>query len=144
MLAVSDFRGSICLLDLMDDYRTLAQTTIPGVCGMIKFSPDFQCLYCLNSASCELLRLDVNVGDDGGLSLDISHPWGLESGSEPGFLLGDPFYVYSIRGFVDLKSSGLDFVLNKQSVLRSWDFDRRIIEMRQLDEVTKDLSLIHI
>ena len=138
LLAVSDFRGSIGLRDVMDDYRTVAHRTIPGVCGMIKFSPDFRYLYCLNSASCEPLRLDVNMGDDRGLCLDISHPWGLESGSEPGFLLGDPFYLASIRGLVDLESPGLDFVLNKQSVLRSWDFDRRIIEMWQLDELTKD------
>ena len=139
LLAVSHF-GSIGLHDVMDDYRIVARGTIPGVCGMIKFSPEFRCLYCLNSALCELIRLDVNMGDDGGLSLDISHPWGLESGSEPGFLLGDPFYIYSIRGLLDLESPGLDFVLNKQSVLRSSDFSRRIIEMRQLDELTKDIA----
>ena len=141
LLAVSDFRGSIGLHDVMDDYRTVAQRTIPGVCGMLKFSPYFRCLYCLNSASCELFRLDVNAGDDGSLSLDISHnevsyhPWELKSGSEPGFLLGDPFYLPSIGGLMDLESPGLDFVLNKQSVLRSYYFDRRIIEMRQLDEL---------
>ena len=143
LLAVSDFRGSIGLHDVMDDYRTVAQRTMP-VCGMIKFSPDFQCLYCLNGASRELFRLDFNVGDDGDLSLDISHidvsyhPWELESSNEPGFLLGDPFYVYSIGGLVDFERPDLDFVLNKQSVLRSCHFDGRIIEMLQLDELTKD------
>ena len=144
LLAVSDFRGSIGLHDVMADYRTLAQRTIPGVCRMLKFSPSFQCLYCLNGASCELFRLDFNVGDDGDLFLDISHidlsyhPWELESSNEPGFLLGDPFYVNSIGGLVDFESPVLDFVLNKQSVLRSCYFDRRIIEMRRLDELTKD------
>ena len=104
LLAVSDFRGSIGLHDVMDDYRPLAQRTISGVCGLIKFSPDCQCLYCFNSAWCDplprgLFGLDVNVGDDGGLSLDISHnevsyhPLEFETRSEPGFLLGDPFYL---------------------------------------------------
>ncbi|XP_067027732.1 uncharacterized protein [Acropora muricata] len=143
LLAVSDFRGSIGLRDVMDDYRTLAQTTISGVCGVIKFSPDCQCLYCLESVLCDLFRLDVNVGDEGGLSLDISHnevsyhPLEFESGSEPGFLLGDPFYLPLKRDGIDLWSPSLAFVLNKQSVLRV-SSNRDIIEMLQLDELTKD------
>ena len=143
LLAVSDFRGSIGLLDVMDDYRTLAQTTIPGVCGMIKFSPDCQCLYCFNSGRWGLFRLDVNVGDDGGLSLDISrnevsdHPLEFESSSEPGFLFGDPFYV-SLRGArFHLRSHSIAFVLNKHSVLRVSSI-RSIIEMLQLDELSEE------
>ena len=143
LLAVSDFLGSIGLRDVMDDYRTLAQITISGVCGMIKFSPDCQCLYCFNSARWNLFRLDVNVGDDGGLSLDISHnevsyhPWELESGSEPGFLLGDPFYLPPKKDGTHLWSPGLAFVLNKQSVLRVSP-SGTIIEMLQLDELIID------
>ncbi|XP_067027734.1 uncharacterized protein [Acropora muricata] len=143
LLAVSDLRGSIGLRDVMDDYRTLAQTTISGVCGRIKFSPDCQCLYCFNSGLCDLFRLDVNVGDDGGLSLDISHnevsyhPWESESGSEPGFLLGDPFYLPPNRDPIGIRSPGLAFVLNKQSVLKV-PSDGSIIEMLQLDELNKD------
>ena len=143
LLAVSDLCGSIGLLDVMHDYRTLAQTTIPGVCGVIKFSPDCQCLYCLNSALGDLFRLDVNLGDDGGLSLDISHnevsyhPWELESGSEPGFLLSDPFYLPPKGDPLHPWSPSLAFVLNKQSVLRVSP-NRNIIEMLQLDELTKD------
>ena len=143
LLAVSDFSGSIGLCDVMDDYRTLAQRTISGVWGMIKFSPDCQCLYCFNSAWCDLYRLDVNVGDDGGLSLDISHnevsyhPWEFESGGEPGFLLGDPFYLPPKRVGIESWSPSLAFVLNKQSVLRV-SSNVSIIEMLQLDELTKD------
>ena len=143
LLAVSDIRGSIGLRDVMDDYRTLARRTISGVCGVIKFSPDGQCLYCFNSAVCDLFRLDVNVGDDGGLSLDISHnkvsyhPREFESASEPGFLLGDPFYLPSKRDPILLRSPSLAFVLNKQSVLRV-SSDDSIIEMLHLDELTKD------
>ena len=143
LLAVSDCRGSIGLHDVMDDYRTLAQRTISGVCGLIKFSPDCQCLYCFNSALCDLFRLDVNAGDDGGLSLDISRnevsyqPWEFESGSEPGFLLGDPFYLPPKRDCTDLWSPSLAFVLNKQSVL-GVSSNRSIIEMLQLDHLSKD------
>ena len=143
LLAVSDFSGSIGLCDVMDDYRTLAKTTISGICGVMKFSPDCQCLYCFNSARCDLFRLDVNVGDDRGLSLDISHnevsyhPWEFESGSEPGFLLGDPFYLPPKRDRLDLWGPCLAFVLNKQSALTVFS-DRGIIEMLQLDELTKD------
>ena len=139
-LAVSHFRGSIVLCDVMDDYRTLAQTTISGICGMIKFSPDCQCLYCFNSARWDLFRLDVNVGDDGGLSLDVSHKevsWEFESASEPGFLLGDRFYSPPKRDRNHSWSTSLDFVLNKQSLLRV-SSDGSIIEMRELDELTKD------
>ena len=141
LLAVSDFGGSIGLCDVMDDYRTLAQTSISGVCGVIKFSPDCQCLYCLNSVLCDVFRLDVNVGDDGGLSLDISHnevsyhPWEFESCSEPGFLLGDPFYLPPEGDRIYFPS--LAFVLNKQSVLRVSP-NSSIIGMLQLDELSKD------
>ena len=145
LLAVSDLRGSIGLRDVMDDYRTLAQTSISGVCAVIKFSPDCQRLYCFDSKLFDLFRLDVNVGDDGGLSLDISHneesyhPWELESSSEPGFLLGDPFYTAPKRNGIHVWSPSLAFVLNKQSVLRV-SSDISIIEMLQLDELTKDSS----
>ena len=144
LLAVSDCRGWISLRDVMDDYRTLALKIVSGVCGMIKFSPDCQCLYCLESASWDLFRLDVNVGDDGGLSLDFSHnevyyhPWELESGSEPGFLLGDPFYLPLERDHIHLFSPSLAFVLNKQSVLLRVPSDCGEIEMLQLDELIKD------
>ena len=143
LLAFSDFRGSIGFCDVMDNYRTLAQTTISGVWGVIKFSPDCQCLYCFESVLCYLFRLDVNVGDDGGLSLDISqneicyHPWELESASEPGFLLGDPFYLPPKTDPIHLWSPSLAFVLNKQSVLRV-SSELSIIEILQLHELTED------
>ena len=40
LLAISDLSSSITLVDIMDDYRPLAQRTISKVCGMIQFSPD--------------------------------------------------------------------------------------------------------
>ena len=76
LLAISDISGSIGLLDVMEGYRTLAQRTIPKVCGMIKFSPDCRCLYCLafNNAWCDLFRLEVNMVNDGDFSLDVLPP----------------------------------------------------------------------
>ena len=157
LLAVSDFRGSIGLHDVMDGYRILRQTTISGVCGMIKFSPDCKCLYCSNIARSELftldlIRIDVNDYrgfsykgfDYRGFSLDIwlnevsYHPWEFESRSEPGFLLGDPF---DLPPKSHLQRPNLAFVLNKQSVLRV-SSDRDIIEMLQLDELTKDSAVV--
>ena len=143
LLAVSNFSGSIGLRDVMAGYRPLAQTTISGVCGMIKFSPDCQCLYCFNSVSLDFLRLGVNAGDDGEFSFDFSHNevsyhhWEFESSSEPGFLLGDPFYPPPKRIRFQLRSPSIAFVRNKQSVLRV-SSKRDIIEVLQLDELTKD------
>ena len=144
LLAISDLSGSLTLVDVMDDYRTLAQTTIPEVCGMIKFSPDCRCLYSLvvNSARYHFLRLDVNVEIDDGFSLDLSademfyHPWEFESFSETGFLLGDPFCLLSEGDTIYSLLPSFAFVLNEKSVLTVAS-DARIIEMLQLDELKK-------
>ena len=73
LLAISDLSGSIGLLDVMDGYRTLAQTTVSEACGMIKFSPDCRLLYCLvlSSVKCDLFRLDVNMEKDSNFSFDV-------------------------------------------------------------------------
>ena len=144
LLAISDLSGSIGLLDVVDGYTT--QVTIGDVCGMIKFTPDCRCLYCLvfKSARCDLFLLDVNMENDGNFSLDVSpdevsyRPWEFESCSERGFLLGDPFCFPSERDTIhDLQKPSLAFVLNNQSVLRV-AYDSSIIEMLQLDKLTKD------
>ena len=143
LLAISDLSGSIGLLDVMDGYRT--QVTISVVCGVIKFSPDCRCLYCLgfNSAQCDLFRLEV-VKNEGNFSLDILRdgvsyqPWEFESCSESGFLLGDPFcFSREIGTIYDLWGLSLAFVLNNHSVLRV-AYDSSTIEMLQLDKLKKD------
>ena len=143
LLAISDLSGSVGLLDLVDGYRT--QETISDVYGMIKFSPDCRCFYTLdfNSAWCDLLRLDVNIENDGNFSLDVLtdemsyQPWEFESCSETGFLLGDPFCFPSERDTHDSQRPSLAFVLNNQSVL-TVAYSSSIIEMLQLDNLTKD------
>ena len=144
LLAISDRSGSLTLVDVMDDYRTLAQTTISEVCGMIKFSPDCRCLYSLafNHAMSNLFLLDVNMKNDGDFCLDhlpkreTYQPWEFESFSETGFLLGDPFWLPS-GDTIYSRTLSHAFVLNEKSVLKvACGFST--IEMLQLDEVTKD------
>ena len=147
LLAISDVSGSLTLVDVMDGYRTLAQTTISEVCGMIKFSPDCRCLYSLvfNSARCHLFLVDVKVENDDNFSLDVLrsevsyHPWEFEACSEPGFLLGDPFCLPSEGDTIFSWKLSLAFVLNEKSVLTvAWGDST--IEMLQPDELTKDIA----
>ena len=145
LLAISDLSGSLTLVDVMDGYRALAQITFPEICGMIKFSPDCQCLYSLdfNSIRCHLFVLDVHMENDDNFCLDVLrnevsyHPWEFESCSDTGFLLGDPFYLPSEVDPFCLPGPLHAFVLNEKSVL-TVACGTSTIEMLQLDEVTKD------
>ena len=144
LLAVADLSGSIGLLDVMDDYRTLAAITISEVCGMIKFSPECRCLYGLvvNIERWTLFPFHVNMENDGTFTLAVLpdevsyHPWEFESCSETGFVLGDPFWL-PFEDYFLLQNPGLAFILNKQSVLRVTP-GSDIIEMLQLDKLTND------
>ena len=151
LLAFSDLSGSIGLLRVMDGFKKLSEIFLPEVCGMIKFSPDCRCLYCLvfNSARCDLFRLDVNEDDDWDFGLRIFlvegmfldevcyQPWEFELFSESGFLLGDLFCFSPERDTIhDPQRLSLAFVLNNHSVLRV-AYNSSIIEMLQLDELTK-------
>ena len=145
LLAISDFSGRLILVDVMDGYRILAQTTFSEVCGMIKFSPDCRCLYSLvfNSARCHIFLLDVNMENDDSFSLDVLrnevsyHPWEFESCSETGFLLGDSFCLPSEGDTIHSGKPSRAFVLNEKSVLTG-AYGSSTIEMLQLDELTKD------
>ena len=155
LLAISDFSGSICLLDVIDDYRPPAQTTISKgcgsgsfglrtVCGMIKLSPDCGCLYCFDfdSFMYDVFHLDISTENDGNFSLDFLrsevsyHPWEFESCSETGFLLGDPFCLVSKGDTIYSRIPSHAFVLNEKSVL-TVAYGASTIEMLQLDELTK-------
>ena len=149
LLTICDQSGSITLVDVLDGFKTLALTTLPKVCGIIKFSTECRCLYCL-SFDCygrNLFRLDVNMKTDGNFSLDVLsrevsyYPWAFESCSETGFLLGDPFWLPSERDTLYSFEPGLAFVLNKQSVLILPSRNlTHVIEMLQHDELMKDSS----
>ena len=150
LLAISDVSGSLSLVDVIDGYRTLAQTPIRDVCGMIKFSPDCRCLYSLavHDCRCYLFRLDVNMENDDDFSFDVTlmsgesyRPWEFESCSETGYLLGDPFCFPltgdSILPWKREEKPSLAFVLNEKSVL-TVVCGSSTIEMLPLDELTED------
>ena len=147
LLAISDISGSLTLVDVMDGYRTLAQTSISEIviCGMIKFSSDCRSLYSLvfNDASCHLFLVDVNVDNDDDFSLDVSpnemfyDPWEFESCSETGFLLGDPFCLPSEEYTIVSRKPLRAFVLNEKSVL-TVAYGGSTIEMLQLDQLSND------
>ena len=46
LLAISHSTGAICLLDLMNGFRTLAELDCVSASGMMSFSPDHRHLYC--------------------------------------------------------------------------------------------------
>ena len=118
LLAISFSTGSISIVDAMDGFRTLAETVIPEVCGMIKFSPDCRSLFCM--------RKVVSTHDHGIFRLNISMaefprctlykwtsyiPREFESHSQAGFLLGDPISAVH-------EGQGFNFVVNKNNLLK--------------------------
>ena len=146
LLAISGSFDNIWLVDVLNGFKTLAQTTISEECGLIKFSPDCRFLFCLHSDmsrynSCEQFRLNVNTENDCNFSLDVlpdedySYPWEFESCSETGFLLGDPF-CFPLKRDISEQRPELAFVLNKQSVL-TVSSSSSVIEMLNPDELTK-------
>ena len=117
LIAISQCTGLICLVDAMNDFRTLAQTTTPEVCGVVKFSPDHRVLFCFHSSGDSLLQFRFNVMDNHHTflidvcSAEVSYDHGeFQSFSDCGFLLGDPFPLSG--SFLEFK-----FVLNKQTLL---------------------------
>ena len=149
LLAISGSFGYICLVDVLDGFKTLAQATTLKECGLIKFSPDCRFLFCMHSnmflnsfiTICELFGFHVNTGNDCNFSLDVLpnvvyyYPWEFESCSETGFLLGDPFW-FPFKGNIFEEWPELAFVLNKQSILRV-SSRSSIIEMLHPDELAK-------
>ena len=144
LLAVSHLFGSICLVDVLNGFKTLARTTTSQQCGLIKFSPDCEFLFCIHSGmswynSIKLFGFHVNTENDCNFSLDILpddvyyDPWEFESCSETGFLLGDPF-CFSFKNFG--RRPKLAFVLNKRSLL-TVSSHSSVIEMLNPDELTK-------
>ena len=148
LLAISHSTGSVCLVDVLCGFITLAETDTPKVCGMLKFSPDNRLLFCwhfpLRAPYHHFFCLNVNMENHDKFSLDVSsdsvsyEPWEFESRSEGGFLLGDPLCVLfgMSSGELRVTEGSLTFVLNEQSVLRSGpicDF----MQMLSIDELKK-------
>ena len=128
--AISHSDGSVCLVDLMSNFRLVAETVLQSICGMIKFSPDHRFLYCWH---CPLrysyqrsgfFKLTVSTSNGGNVFLDVASEnvlyvlWEWESPSRSGFMLGDPLCCRS-KTWLHHSLGTFVFVLNKQSLLRS-------------------------
>ena len=127
--AISHSDGSVCLVDLMSNFRLVAETVLQSICGMIKFSPDHRFLYCWHCPlrysyqHPDFFKLTVSTSNVGNVFLDVASenasyvPWEWESPSRSGFMLGDPLCCRSQTSPPSLGT--FVFVLNKQSILRS-------------------------
>ena len=147
LLAISHFSGLVCLVDALNCLdTTLAEVTTKQPCGMIKFSPDFQFLFCLSwreNRSYELgtstFPLNVIKLPCGTFSLRVLHndcgqdPWNYQSPSYGGFLMGDPMFYRISRYLFVIKLFAFAFVLNKQSVLRVLPGNRKITMLKHED-----------
>ena len=143
LAAVSLSNCSICLVDVVNNFQTVAEAVIPIMCGMIKFSPDQQFLYCwhcpLRFQVPHFLEISVNERNHENVSFDIIsenafyEPWKFESPSESGFTFGDPICCRRDVSFACLGS--FVFVLNKQSVLRG-NPRTDSVEILSLDNLT--------
>ena len=128
--AISHSDGSVCLVDLMSNFRLVAEMVLQSICGMIKFSPDHRFLYCWHCPlrySCrhpDFFKLTVSTSNDGNVFLDVASEnvlyvlWEWESPSRSGFMLGDPLCCRS-KTWLHHSLGTFVFVLNKQSILRS-------------------------
>ena len=152
LLAISHFSGLVCLVDALNCLdTTLAEVATNQPCGMIKFTPDIQFLFCLSwpiptskdnrnelenfcffplnviKLPCDTFSLNVLDEEFG------QDPWNSESSSKGGFLMGDPmFYRSSLEVFHGL--SAFAFVLNKQSVLKVSHGNRTITMLKDEDK----------
>ena len=126
LLAISHSSGIICLVGVMQGFRKLAQLATPKVCGMLKFSPNNQFVFCLHSGNRgqDLFHLRANENTQNRFSLSV---WSnvscnfnnFGSSNDCGFVFGDLFIPEMTHG-------GLMFVLDEQHLLRC---NFRLVEM---------------
>ena len=147
LMAISHFSGLVCLVDASNCLdTTLAEVTTFRPCGMIKFSPDFQFLFCLSwreNSRYELgtLTFPLNVIKlpCGTFSLHVldndcgQDPWNCQSPSDGGFLMGDPMFYGISPKLLDSELLAFAFVLNKQSVLTVLAGDSEITMLKHED-----------
>ena len=151
LLAISYSGGSISIVDAKDGFRTLAQTSTPGVCGMIRFSPDRSFVLCWHNAiRCDhdFFRLNIETRNHDTCSLNITlenaanDPRECESISEGGFLLGDPFssiFQTAADGF-ELLELAFGLALNKQTVITGHP-RFSYVELLNVDEIPQDAGI---
>ena len=141
LLAVSHSTGMIYLVDTMNDFKSLARTATPEICGMLKFLPDRRFLLCWHWTN----KIEENrtTQDLRSYCLRVSgeayQTFGLDVCSDEVSYDHREFGSYSDRGFSlgDLvfsdEASSINFVLNEESLLRcEW----REIEMVNTNNLT--------
>ena len=115
-LAISHSSGVISLYDVMCNFRKLSQMATPGVCGMVKFSPDHRFIFCCTVKDVVLPQFFslkvVKEAHTFSLTIVSGYSENFESFNDCGFLFGDliakEWYPFQ-----------LTFRLNKQRLLRS-------------------------
>ena len=155
LLAISHFSGLVCLVDALNCLdTTLAEVATNQPCGMIKFTPDIQFLFCFSwsfllakhgNGVAEVIELvpkgfplNVIKLPCGTFSLNVldnefgQDPWNYESSSKGGFLMGDPMF-YRIQSSHLLLNESFAFALNKQSVLRVLPSNRKVTMLKHED-----------
>ena len=135
LLAISHLSGVIAIVDLVNGIRTLGQTDLRNVCGLIKFLPDSRSLLCFHLSlhgpdNCAF-RLNINLVEHVICRVDVLEEpyvtWEFESRSAGGFLLGDPLSCECNKESGRIVSrTEFHFVLDEHTVLRS---DRDRVEM---------------
>ena len=157
LLAISHFSGLVCLVDALNCLNTtLAEVTTNQPCGMIKFTPDIQFLFCLSwsilqkedkrndralitrlqplSFPLNVIKLPCGTFSLKLLDNDFGQdPWNYESSSKGGFLMGDPMFYRISSAHVLLELYSFAFVLSKQSVLRVLPGKRKIAMLKHED-----------
>ena len=144
LLAISHSSGLICLVDAMSTFTTLAQISTQQVCGVLKFSPDDQVLFCLHSLFpsiepslfCCVVRQYQHTFSFVAARDEVSYdPRKFKSFNDCGFLFGDP-----VSGPLATQTT-FDFVLDKQILLRA-DPLRSHIKMLNADDADESTVAI--
>ena len=149
LLAISHVSGRITIVDVVDGFRTLAQTDLRDVCGMIRFSPDSRSLLCFHLSLAtwtnSTFRLNINIAEHVTCRVDVLEEpcvtWEFESRSEGGFLLGDPLSrVLEGEGGGNVLYNNFDFVLDKHTVLRRDDDRVEMLNINERHQSKKEVS----
>ena len=146
LLAVSHSTGAICLLDVINDFKTLTKVEGSKESGMMKFSPDRRHLYCWHFYTVHCFRMGqhhlcytVN-NDESNDKVSLDGTPGRCVFQDPyAFLLGDSALPSSatVESPAALHSSydpRFLFALNKQSFLESYP-SSDIIRMLSLEKI---------
>ena len=144
LLVISHFTGSICLVDVMNGFRTLAELATFNGYGRVEFSPDHQFIYCWCFHQFGFIHLHlcltIHMEASENFTLSIASPSvGIK---RLPFLLGDQLFCVAkrYRYRLSMFERSFVFVFNKQSVLKSSPCSD-VIEILPLDYLSNDVDV---